>query len=1168
MCGSGKRGSAGRAQRALGCDAAAEPPAAGTHASREARVSDATKDYLDNLEQALKLGNATEHTHRPALKAFLEGLRPGVVAINEPKRSACGAPDYEVVTTSGATSLRLGHAEAKDIGASLNGAQRSAQLKRYREALPNLILTDYLEFRWYVQGELVRSARLATADPQGRLTPVEGGDTAVVGLLQDFLQQQPEPITEALVLAQRMAALTKLLHDVVLASLRTQDNASPIVGELWTAFEEVLIPDLGADQFADMFAQTVAYGLFAARMRHDETTGPFEREQAAREIPRTNPFLRRLFGTVSGPDLDDEPYVGIVDDLTQLLNVTDTTAVMSGFGSASGRGDPVFHFYETFLAAYDPSVRERRGVYYTPDAVVDFIVKSVDKLLVRDFGVEAGLADTERHSDGSHRVLVLDPAVGTGTFLYDVIGHIRERFRDRGLAGMWSQYVRDHLLPRLFGFELMMAPYAVAHLKLGLQLAGEDLPSADRATWEYDFSSEDRLGVYLTNSLQESAPASQVVLGGYLTDEANAAARVKTELPIMVVMGNPPYSGHSANRSTKLMLVQGGTTYPVREGGRWTGARVAAETAEIVGPTFIGRLLDDYYHVDGQPLGERNPKWLQDDYVKFIRFGQWRIEQTGAGILAFITNHAYMDNSTFRGMRQELLSVFDEIYLVDLHGNQRKRETPPNGGVDENVFDILQGVAIALFVKRPGAETGCRVYHHDRWGTRAAKYEWLHANDVESVAWTQLDVTPGEYTFKPLGADVATEWDAGWDVTEIFPVSSVGIATHRDLLSVSFNATEAEEKFRQFTDPNVADATVRARFWGTSQTGEYPPGDKATWRLTDQRRALREAGDWAGDIVLYQYRPFDYRYLMDRPEVVDRPRTATMKHFRRGENLGLAVGRAGQAVRAGSWNLAWVSAAPTDLNLFYRGGNQLAPLYLYPDPVEADDGGWSQTFAQADGPAGEGGRRPNLAPDFLAALAGQLDREFVVESCSAPQGTFGPFEVLAYVYAILWCPSWRSRFAEYLDTRPPRVPLPPDAAFFDDIVAAGRDLVRLHTEGAPTTYVNGITFPVSGDNTVQSSHPVYVAPGECPLGSSEVLTEGRVYIAPAPHGQYFGGVSPDVWSFEVGGYQVCDKWLRDRQGRELSFDELESYRGVVGSIISTLEVVERIEDAIPGWPIP
>jgi len=485
---------------------------------------DPIADYLSAIKRALALQNATEHTHRPALKRLIESisLQHKHTATNEPTREACGAPDFSVSIDTKHGPLTIGYIEAKDVGKKLDDVLRTDQLRRYLKSLHSLILTNYLEFRWYVEGKPRSTARLAEPGRRGTLKVLKDGPRSVRALLEGFLAQSPEPVSDPEDLAERLAKLTHLIRDVIVQAFTTE-KASPMLTDLRKAFADTLLPDIEkpekTGEFADMYAQTLAYGLFAARCNH-RGANPFIRQMAAAEIPKTNPFLRQIFNTITGPGMADEPYAGLVDDLVALLAKTRIDAVLANFGKRTRREDPVVHFYETFLGAYDPKLRKARGVYFTPEPVVSYIVRSVDWVLKEKFGLPAGLADTStsayqrdtgkndphgvRITEATHapRVLILDPACGTGTFLYAVIDHIRERFMHADNAGTWSPYVREHLLPRLLGFELLMAPYAVAHLKLGMQLAGQDLPDGLRPKWAYDFAKDDRLGVYLTNTLE------------------------------------------------------------------------------------------------------------------------------------------------------------------------------------------------------------------------------------------------------------------------------------------------------------------------------------------------------------------------------------------------------------------------------------------------------------------------------------------------------------------------------------------------------------------------------------------------------------------------------------------------------------------------------------------
>ena len=577
--------------------------------------------YLTAIGKAHAAGDATEHTYRHALKALLESAGKGITATNEPRRIACGSPDFQI-TRKG---VPLGHVETKDIGENLDLMERAKgpnadQFIRYRDGLPNWLLTDYLDFRWFVGGEKRLTVRVAEVRGKGRIKALPEGEEKLAELFTAFFGQPALTVASAKDLAQRMAGMTRIIRDLIAGTFQHEKEHGWLHDWL-AAFRGTLIPDMDEKQFADMFAQTLAYGLFAARV-HAPPGKPFSREMAAFDLPKTNPFLRKLFAEIAGVNMPDS-IAWAVDDVVELLKHADMAEILADFGKGKGKEDPVVHFYETFLAAYDPKMREIRGVYYTPEPVVSYIVRSIDYLLKTRFNRRKGLAD--------ENTLILDPATGTATFLYFVIDQIRQKFAKQ--AGAWDDYVAQHLLNRVFGFELLMAPYAVAHLKLGMQL---------QATG-YRFNSDQRLGIYLTNTLEEAAKKSEQLFAGWVAEEANAAAEIKRDKPILVVLGNPPYSGVSANR------------------GRW-----------------ITSLLQNYREVDGQPLGEKKV-WLKNDYIKFIRFGQWRIERTGHGILAFITDHSYLDSPTFRGMRQQLLRTFDETYILNLHGNAKRRESAPDG---------------------------------------------------------------------------------------------------------------------------------------------------------------------------------------------------------------------------------------------------------------------------------------------------------------------------------------------------------------------------------------------------------------------------------------------------------------------------------------------------------
>ena len=1121
--------------------------------------------YRRAVERKLRTGDASEHTHRSALETLLESLETGVLAINEAKRIECGAPDFTVARETQHGPLTIGWIEAKDVGSRLADIERDSQranpgtregqqLRRYLDAQPNLILTDYLEFRWYVEGKLRATARLATPDARDHLVSHRGGSEAVLALLADFLKHRLEAVGSPRELAERMARLTHLVHDVIVGAFET-DNASDMLRDLRQAFAEVLIPDLPVEQFADMFAQTLAYGLFAARVEHEPVRGRFRRLAAAAEIPKTNPFLRRLFATITGPDLDDEPYGGLVDDLTQLLADTDMEAVLAGFGKRTGQEDPVVHFYETFLAAYDPTEREMRGVYYTPEPVVSYIVRSVDHLLRTRFGLPDGLADSSRiegelrraqgaaRDQQAHRVLVLDPACGTGTFLYFVIDLIRERFREEGNQGQWSAYVGQHLLPRLFGFELLMAPYAVAHLKLGMQLAALDLPEARRQGWRYDFAGDERLSIYLTNSLEEAIRRSELLMGGYISDEANAAAEIKRDLPIMVVLGNPPYSGHSANASWRRVQ-------DVRS-GRWRRER-----------TWIGEKLRDYYQVDGAPLAERNSKWLQDDYVKFICFGQWRIEQTGAGVLAFITNHAYLDNPTFRGMSQQLMRSFTDIYVLNLHGNERRKEESPDGGCDKNVFDIQQGVAIAIFVKENRQSAPARVHQSDLWGERVQKYAWLAERDIETTDWSRITPTAPLYLFVPQDVEALHEYQRGWKITQAMPTHVLGFQTHRDHFAVAFEMDELRARISSLRNTAYSDQEIREIF---------RLRDNRDWQLAEARAALQADNFWEEHFRMSLYRPLDWCACYFSTVAMDYPRTELTNHVAGRENLCMLVPR---QIAGGPWQHAAVTSEVAEscvVSSRTKEQNYAFPVYVYPVKTRGEhDQKKLAELIEASAP--KEGREPNFASEFVADCEKRTGLTFVPDGEGDLETTFGPENLFQYIYSVLHSPTYRDRYAEFLRRDFPRIPLTRDLTLFRALVGLGAELVALHLMESPALAEPGVHYPQVGPNEVSKGHPRYVGPDDPDPTTGEPLAGGRVYISrddrkTERRGQYFEGVPRDIWEFQIGGYQVCEKWLKDRRGRVLSYEDQQHYKRIVLAISETIPLMAGIDAAIPGWPL-
>jgi predicted helicase len=603
-------------------------------------------NYISEVNKLFKAGNATEHSYRPALKTLLEALT-NCTATNEPKRIACGAPDY-IITDRNVT---VGYVEAKDIPVNLNDKSLKEQFERYRHSLDNLIITNYLIFRWYVKGEPVEEIAIGREN-ENKIVPLNENFDKFIEFVKQFAFYHTEGIKTSAELSKQMAAKARLLVEIIEKALNRdiENKEETELNSQYEGFKSILIATISTKDFADLYAQTIAYGMFAARINYSETED-FTREKAAKSIPQTNPFLRKMFGFIAGIDLDSR-ISWVVDALADLFNYVDINKIHKEIGRYADN-DPIIHFYETFLTDYDKKLKKQRGVWYTPQPVVRFIVRAVDEILKTDFGISDGLADSSKVRVGDseyHKVQILDPATGTGTFLAEVVEQIYTRFENQ--QGMWNDYVSEHLIPRLNGFEILMASYAMAHLKLEMLLQETNA----------EIINNQRLKVYLTDSLTPAPDKAManIPFAKWLTDEANEAAQIKRNTPVMVILGNPPYSVSSSNK------------------GKW-----------------IADLCDSYK----KGLNERNIQPLSDDYIKFIRLGQHFIEKNGEGILAYISNNSFIDGLIHRQMRKNLLETFDKIYIIDLHGNAKKKEAAPDGSDDKNVFDIQQGVSINIFVK-------------------------------------------------------------------------------------------------------------------------------------------------------------------------------------------------------------------------------------------------------------------------------------------------------------------------------------------------------------------------------------------------------------------------------------------------------------------------------------
>jgi len=1043
-------------------------------------------EFIAKIQATYKTGNATEHSYRSAFETLFKELGDDITALNEPKRVACGAPDFIVQQGD----IVIGHVEAKDLNIGLRGMKdaNKAQQERYRAALPNLIYTNGLDWDFYRDGNL--TASVSIADFVLGIQPKPERYAALENLLKDFIAQRPQIITSPRELAERMAGKANLIKDVLGRTLREDKDLQTELSGQYQAFKEHLIHDIAPDDFADIYAETIAYGMFAARL-HDTTLDTFSRQEALQLLPKSNPFLRSLFTYVAGYDLDDR-IAWIVDDLARVFQACDVAKLMEGFGKLTGQDDPFLHFYETFLAAYDPKKRKARGVWYTPEPVVNFIVRAVDEVLQKEFGLPEGLADTSKvtidwdtgqraltkggkfRKDGSnamearevHRVQILDPSTGTGTFLAEVIKQIAPKVH--GVApGMWSQYIEQDLIPRLHGFELLMASYAMCHMKLDMILTELGYKPTGNPP---------RLSVYLTNSLEEGEPANQTLpFTQWLSREAKGANTIKRDMPIMCVIGNPPYLG---------------------EGG--------------VSEGWLGTLMEDYKKEPGGKvkLKERNPKWINDLYVKFIRLSSHLIEKNGEGVLGFITNHGYLDNPTFRGMRWHLLNAFDRIWVLDLHGNAKKKEVTPEGKPDKNVFDIQQGVSIIIAVKRKGNDDRlAEVMQGDLWGERNAKYEALAVSDLTAPIFSKLESSAPQHVLVKRNMTSLSTYEEGFSLGKMMPVNSVGIVTARDKFTID---TDKERLWSRVIEFSQMDTEIaRQKF----KLGKDVRDWKVEWAQNDARKNLDKS-----KIIPLSYRPLDNYWIFytgNSRGFICYPRGEIMRNLLSGDNLSLLTTKAHRDDAFAHVSVTTTVSEVIGLSPRTASNSINFPLYLYPD---------EQTLDKI--------RRVNFDPKLYAKLR-KLAKH-------PDHGTPEELAVFDYIYGVLHCPDYRDTYAEFLKIDFPRIPWPKTPDEFWNVSANGTVLRKLHLMDPATIGPTPYPFTGEGDNVVEKP----------------IFKDGKVWINKTQH---FDNAPEISWGFYIGGYQPAQKWLKDRKGRTLSFDDVKHYQRILKILSETDRIMQTIE---------
>ncbi len=1039
---------------------------------------DAVREFMKEVKHTFEGGIATEHTYRPVLKILLDRLGAGKVhAVNEAQRIRCGAPDITLMHED----IAIGYIEAKDIGVSIRnhrGANKN-QFDRYKNDLDNLIYTDCLKWDFYLNGELIRSVSIAEIRGD-ELKPKPNNFDELVDNLLDFLDQRPKTIKSAEELTNYMAKKTRIIRYSFEKSL-ADDAPLEALKQQRKSFDDMLVKDISTEKFADMYAQTITYGMFVARL-YSKKPKIFSRREAQKLLPTTYPFLKDLFKFIASEALN-ESIDWAIDSLVALYRAADVEEIMADYGRNSGREDPFLNFYEDFLEAYNPAERKRSGVYYTPEPVVDFIIRGVDWVLKNKFNLHNGLANAEKtevpwktnkvgnlEKRDVHKVQILDPATGTGTFLAQTIRHIEKQVK-ASAEGNWDAYVDKDLLPRLHGFEFMMAPYTMCYLKLDMVLA--------ELGYKPTKAKPDRMSIYLTNSLTGSTKdIPNLPFAKWLEDEARGAADIKDNFPIMCVIGNPPYNSKSKNDSP-----------------------------------WIKKLINDYKkEPDGQgKLKEDNIQSLSDDYVKFIRMAQHMVDKNGEGVVGMITNHGYLDNFTFRGMRWHLMNSFDTIYILDLHGNNRKKEVAPNGDPDKNVFDIQQGVSIIIAwrtkqaegVKKPLAQ----VFRGDLWGAREEKFEGLRTASLDSNMFQTLDTRTPRYYFKPIDYVVLKEYEKGFKINKFMRDYSSGIKTHRDKFVFDINKKTLTDRIKAFYDKDKTDQEIKATL---------KVKDNRDWSVKD----AREKGKFdAKFITPYIYRPFDSRSIYYSSDLIDFDRRKIMRHFLKNNNLGLVTQRI--TPHEGAWTDILMTDKIIDVHIT-GSQSSVFPLYIYPNGVkDLDTNGHS--------------KRVNMDEKIRKAIEDA--------ATDSKHGKPDEIQIFDYIYGVLHAPDYRKLYSDFLKEDFPYIPYPKTPAKFWQLSSVGTKLRKIHLmEGwdSPAVY----TFKGKGDNTVE-----YVK-----------FDDEKVWINDT---QFFDNVPESAWDNYIGGYRPAKEWLKDRKGRPLETQDILHYQKIIAVLVQTEQTMKTIKWSRP-----
>ena len=951
--------------------------------------------------------------------------------IHEPNndKEGRGAPDF-LVQNNG---LNLGYIENKRVNAPLDSITTSPQIAKYLLLSPNIMLTDYLRFCLVrldskAKAHITREVRIcefsqikATLKSKALL---ESKAKELLELFTLFFTHSPKPINTALEFANTLSLRTRLLKDEL---SQNKDNIE--IQGLFNTFKEALYKELEFESFCDSFAQTLTYSLFLSRLNNTEDKA-IDLFSAKKFIPKSFPLIKAMSGFLNNlQDLDSIEW--LLDEILQIINhinIADLTKELNTIAEKNLLGhythkDPYLHFYETFLSSYDPRLRELRGVYYTPASVVSFIIEAIDSILKKEFSQKQGLASA-LHNE---HITLLDFATGTGTFLLE---SFRKALQD--IPTNSPKYNPKALIERFYGFEFLIAPYTIAHLKISQSFKEE---------FNSPLSENESLNITLTNTLYFQSQKDEInkqsnIFAGMieLAEEFKKAQTIK-ENKILIITGNPPYSGASSNKGLYEKEVQVAYKNPM-------------ETPN--NPTAILK--------NNKIEKEKNPKWLLDDYVKFIRFAESKIESQEGGIFAFISNNSFLDNPTFRGMRYHLMQSFDTLYILDLHGNTRKKELSPDGSKDENVFDIMQGVSINIFMKNRNSPLGnhteskeppCQIYHYDLYGKRKDKYNFLYENSLDSIPWNRLNPKPPFFLFIPQNENLREEYDKGISVKDMFRISSVGVVGGRDKFVMSESDSKKslqdfKSRIKRFLELDIESA--RKEF----NLGQ----DSRDWKVEYAQKELKNTGNNPNNYVKIHYRPFDYRwtyYTGKSKGFHCMPRGEVMEHFLQdSKNKALLVSRQASAIGEKNFDAIFISDKMVDINLYRRGGEQVMPLYL--QNTESTQKNLKKSEKESlfdDEDIFQGKERiENFTPEFRAFVDSKYTWN-LKDIKANPQlfldsNTLTPEAILGYIYAVLFHKDYRQKYLDFLKIDFPKIPFVESKEKFIKLSKLGLELMSLH----------------------------------------------------------------------------------------------------------------------------